>query len=70
MVQMELNNMYISIGANNDSEVFWTKKDNATSGKLINPLNPEPTTNLEYTYQNKTPSLKSQIAKHVLASGS
>jgi len=31
---------------------------------------PRPTTNLEYSYQNKTPPLKSQIAKHVLASGS
>jgi hypothetical protein len=34
MVQVELNNMYINIGANNGSEKLWTKKT-ATSGKLI-----------------------------------
>jgi len=26
MVQVELNNMYIDIGANNDSEKLWTRK--------------------------------------------
>jgi len=26
MVQVELNNMYINIGANNGSEGLWTKK--------------------------------------------
>jgi len=41
MVQVELNNMYINIGANNGSEKLWTKKNTATSGKLINPLNSE-----------------------------
>ena len=34
MVQVELNNMYINIGANNGSEGLWTK-NTATSGKLI-----------------------------------
>jgi hypothetical protein len=34
MVQVQLNNMYINIGANNDSEKLWTK-NTATSGKLI-----------------------------------
>jgi hypothetical protein len=27
--------MYINIGANNGSEKLWTKKNTATSGKLI-----------------------------------
>jgi len=40
MVHVELNNMYINIGANNGSEKLWTKKT-ATSGKLINLLGPE-----------------------------
>jgi len=35
MVQVELNNMYINIGANNGSGKLWTKKNIATSGKLI-----------------------------------
>ena len=35
MVQVELNDMYINIGANNGSEKLWTKKNTATSGKLI-----------------------------------
>jgi len=26
MIQVELNNMYINIGANNGSEKLWTKK--------------------------------------------
>jgi hypothetical protein len=34
MVQVELNNMYIDIGANSGSEKLW-KKNTATSGKLI-----------------------------------
>jgi hypothetical protein len=34
MVQVELNNMYINIGANNGSEKLWTE-NTATSGKLI-----------------------------------
>jgi len=34
MVQLELNNMCINIGANNGSEKLCTKKT-ATSGKLI-----------------------------------
>jgi hypothetical protein len=37
MVQVELNNMYINIGANNGSENYEQKKNTATSGKLINP---------------------------------
>ena len=32
---MELNNMYVNIGANSCSEKLWTKKNTATSGKLI-----------------------------------
>ena len=40
MVQVELNNMYINIGANSDSEKLWTEKNTATSGKLINLLKP------------------------------
>jgi hypothetical protein len=35
MVQVELNNMHINIGANNGSEKLWTEKNTATSGKLI-----------------------------------
>jgi len=35
MVQVEQNNMYINIGANNGSEKLCTKKTPATSGKLI-----------------------------------
>ena len=35
MVQVKLNNVYINIGANNGSEKLWTKKNKATSGKLI-----------------------------------
>jgi len=35
MVQVELNNMYINICANNGSEKFW-KKNHETSGKLRN----------------------------------
>jgi len=34
MLQVELNNMDINIGANNGSEKLWTKKI-AASGKLI-----------------------------------
>jgi hypothetical protein len=34
MVQLELNHMYINVGANNGSEKLWTKNP-ATSGKLI-----------------------------------
>jgi len=34
MVEMELNNMYINIGANDGSEILWTK-NTPTSGKLI-----------------------------------
>ena len=34
MVQVELKNVYINIGANNGSEKLWTK-NTATSGKLI-----------------------------------
>jgi hypothetical protein len=37
MVQLELNNMYINIGANNGSEKI-KKKNIASSGKLINLL--------------------------------
>jgi len=33
MVQVELNNVYVNIGANNDNEKLWTKT--AISGKLI-----------------------------------
>ena len=40
MVQVEMNNMYLNIGANNGGEKLWTKNI-ATSGKLINPLNTE-----------------------------
>ena len=35
MVQVEVNNMYINIGANNGSEKYEQKKNTATSGKLI-----------------------------------
>jgi len=35
MVQVELNSMYINIGANNGSEKITNKKKTATSGKLI-----------------------------------
>ena len=35
MVQVEMNNMYINTGANNGSEKLWTKKNTATSRKLI-----------------------------------
>ena len=35
MVQVELNNVYINIGANNGSQEVWTKKDTAPSGKII-----------------------------------
>ena len=35
LVQVELNNMYINMGANSGSEKLWTKKPTATSGKLI-----------------------------------
>ena len=36
MVQVEMNNMYINVGANNGGEKLWTKKKHtATSGKLI-----------------------------------
>ena len=35
MVQVELNDMYINIGANNGSEKLWMKKNTMTSGKLI-----------------------------------
>jgi hypothetical protein len=35
MAQLELNNMCINIGANNGSEKLCTKKNTATSGKLI-----------------------------------
>jgi len=34
MVQVELNDLYINIGANNSSEKLW-KNNTATSGKLI-----------------------------------
>ena len=34
MVEVELNNVYINIGANNDSEKLWTK-NTANSGKPI-----------------------------------
>jgi hypothetical protein len=34
--KVELNNMYINMGANNGSEKLWApKKNTATSGKLI-----------------------------------
>jgi hypothetical protein len=32
MVQVELDSMYINIGAYNGSEKLWTKKNTATSG--------------------------------------
>jgi len=35
VVQVEMNNMYINIGASNGSEEVWTKNDTAPSGKLI-----------------------------------
>jgi len=35
MVQVELNNMYRNIGANNGIEKLRTKKNTATSGMLI-----------------------------------
>ena len=35
MVQVELNIMYINIGANNGSEKLWGEKNTATSGKQI-----------------------------------
>jgi hypothetical protein len=35
MVQVELNNLYINIDANNASEKLWTKKNTATFSKLI-----------------------------------
>jgi hypothetical protein len=35
MAQVELNNMYINIGANSGSEKLRTKKNTATSSKLI-----------------------------------
>jgi len=35
MVQVELNNMYIHIGANNGSKNYERKKNTATSGQLI-----------------------------------
>jgi hypothetical protein len=35
MVQVGLNNMYINISANDGSEKLRTKKNTATSGKLI-----------------------------------
>ena len=38
MVQVELYNMFINIGANNGSEKLWTEKKTATSGKLIKAL--------------------------------
>jgi hypothetical protein len=40
MAQLELHNLYVKFGANSGSETLLTKK-NATSGKLINPLNAE-----------------------------
>ena len=36
MVQVEMNNMYINIGANNGGEKLRTNKNSATSGKLWN----------------------------------
>jgi len=44
--------------------------DSNADWRQIPRTTPLPTINLDYTYQNKTPPLKSQIAKHVLASGS
>ena len=35
MVHVELRNVCINIGANNDSEKLWTQENTATSGKLI-----------------------------------
>ena len=40
MVQVEMNNMYINVGANSGREKLWTVKNTTTSGKLFNLLKP------------------------------
>jgi len=54
MVQVEMNNMYINIGANNGGEKLWTK-NTATSGKLINSDEWRRTTS---TYTNQRKAMK------------